>query len=77
LAEEINDPGVSRVFARSAFEYGHEPEAPAADADALVVVTVLQARLACAVPLPPQASISNPAAIRRTTLSVMRELIAT
>ena len=41
FAEEIVDPVASRVFARSAFEYGHEPEAPVVEA-ATFVVTVLQ-----------------------------------
>ena len=58
FAEEIVDPVASRVFARSAFEYGHEPEPPAVEA-AVLVVTVLQPELAAAVPFPPQAATSN------------------
>ena len=49
FAEEIVDPVASRVFARSTFEYGHDPE-PAALETAPLVTTVLQAGLACAVP---------------------------
>jgi hypothetical protein len=71
FAAEIVDPVASRLFARSAFEYRHEPELPAVEA-ATFVVTVLQPELAAALPFPPHAATSNPAARRRTALSVMR-----
>ncbi|MBV9422518.1 MAG: hypothetical protein JOZ98_06390 [Solirubrobacterales bacterium] len=74
FAEEIVDPVASRVFARSAFEYGHEPEKRTAEA-ATFVVTVLQPELAPAVPFPPQAVPSNPAATSRAARSVMRRFV--
>jgi hypothetical protein len=65
FAEEIVDPAATRVLARSAFEYGHEPDVPAAEA-ATFVATVVQPALACAVPLPPpQAATSRPVATNR------------
>jgi hypothetical protein len=64
----------SRVFARSAFEYGHEPEGPAVEA-ATLVVTVSQPELAAAVPFPPQPATSNPATTIRAALSVTRPLV--
>ena len=51
FADEIVDPVASRVFARSAFEYGHEPE-PAVVEAAAFVVTVVQPELAAAVARP-------------------------
>jgi hypothetical protein len=74
FAEEIVDPAAFRVLARSAFEYGHEPEARALEA-ATLVVTVWQPDLAPAVPFPPQAATNNPAAISRTAPSVMRQFM--
>lgn len=71
FAEVIVEPAASRVFARSAFEYGHEPEVPVVDA-ATFAVTVLQPALAAAFPLPPQAATSNPAATSTIALSVIR-----
>jgi hypothetical protein len=73
FAEEIVDPVASRVFARSAFEYGDEPEVPAVGA-ATFVVTVLQPELAAVVAFLPHAATSNPAATSRAALSVMRSL---
>jgi hypothetical protein len=74
FAEEIVDPVASRVFARSTFEYGHDPEPAVLEADAFVA-TVLQAGLACAVPFPPQDASTNPAATSRTALSAMRPIV--
>jgi hypothetical protein len=71
FAEEIVDPLATRVFARSAFEYGHDPEAPPVEA-VVLVVTVVQPDVAAAVPVPPQAATSNPAATSRAAMSVMR-----
>jgi hypothetical protein len=71
LAEEILDRVASRVFARSAFEYGHEPDVLAAEA-AACVVTVLQPELAPAVLCPPQAEIANPAVTARTASLIAR-----
>jgi hypothetical protein len=77
FAEEIADPVASRVFARSAFEYGHEPDAPDVGA-AMLAVTVVQAAFAVAVVvLPrPQAATSKPPA-SRAALSVMRQVVRT
>jgi hypothetical protein len=74
FAEEIVDPVASRVFARSSFEYGHEPDAGAVEA-AAPALTVLQPVLAAAVPLPPQAVTSNPAPTSRATLSAVRPVV--
>src|ERR1700733_14198064 len=74
FAEEIVDPVASRVFARSAFEYGHEPDAEAADAAALAL-TVLQPELAAAVPFPPQPARSHPTPTRSAALSVLPRFI--
>jgi hypothetical protein len=72
LAEEIVDPVASRVFARSTFAYGHDPETPVVE-PATFAVTVLQPALAVAavVPFPPQAVRRNPAAASRAALRVM------
>jgi hypothetical protein len=72
--EEIVDPVASRVFARSPFEYGHDPATPAFEA-ATLVVTVLQPELALAVRCPPQAAINKPTATSRTGPSVMRRVL--
>ena len=53
FAEEMVEAAASRVFARSAFEYGHEPEARTLEA-ATLLVTVRQPALEIAVVLPPQ-----------------------
>jgi hypothetical protein len=64
FANEIAEPGATLVFATSAFEYGHEPEAPAVEADR-VVRAVLQVGVAAVLPLPPQAVIRTPHAASR------------
>jgi hypothetical protein len=69
FADEIVDPAASRVLARSAFEYAHDPE-PAVGA-APCVVTVVHAGLAGVVPLPPHAAAVNPAATSSTAQSAM------
>jgi hypothetical protein len=74
FAEEIVDPVASRVFARSPFEYGHEPEAAVFEA-ATLVVTVLHPELAVAVLFPPQPTRSAPVATSKTALSVMRPFV--
>jgi hypothetical protein len=71
FAEEIVDPVASRVFARSPFEYGHDPEACAVDAAALVLI-VLHPALAAVLLLPPQAATSNPATTSSAARRVMR-----
>jgi hypothetical protein len=80
FAEEIVEPVATRVFARSPFAYGHEAEYPDAEA-ATWVAMVRQPELAAALLvalLPPHAATSDPAAISRAAMSVMRprELIA-
>jgi hypothetical protein len=51
------EPRASRVLAMSEFEYGHDPGAGAVVDTAAFVVVVLQAALAVAVLLPPQAAV--------------------
>jgi hypothetical protein len=72
FADEIPEPTASRVFARSAFEYSHAPDAPALEA-AAVVLMVSQPELATAVRLAPQAASSAPAATTTTALTMERE----
>jgi hypothetical protein len=74
FAEEIAEPVASRVFARSPFEYGHEP-APRAVEAAAFAPTVLQPELAATVRCPPQAATSNPAASSGAALSAMRPFV--
>jgi hypothetical protein len=70
-ADEIVDPVAFRVFARSVFEYDHEPEPGAGEAAALAA-TVVQPDPAVVVPFPPQPATSRPAATITTALWVMR-----
>lgn len=49
FVDEIVESGAIRVFARSAFESGHDPEAPAGEAAGLAVM-VLQAGFAAVTP---------------------------
>ncbi len=62
FAEETVEPVASRVFARSTFEYGHEPDAPVLE-PVTVPRIVVQPELA--LPLPPHAASSNPAMTTR------------
>jgi hypothetical protein len=65
FAEEIVEPAASRVFAMSAFGYGHEPAAPVVGvADGFAVMVRHPAVLALVPPLP-QAAITRLAATRR------------
>ena len=72
FAEEIVDPVASRVFARSAFEYAHDPEPAAAGAAAFVVMVLQAAGFGAAAPCPPQDATRKPAAANGTAPSVMR-----
>lgn len=58
FADEIVEPRASRVFARSALEYGQEPRLPVLDT-AVFTVSVLQTGRTAAGLLPPQAAISK------------------
>jgi hypothetical protein len=68
FAEEIADPGASRVFARSPFAYGHDPDATFAD----TFVALLVRRQPVVAALPPQAATSDPATVTSNTLRVAR-----
>jgi hypothetical protein len=61
------------VFARSPFEYSHDPDACVVDAGAFVLI-VLHPALAAVVLLPPQAATSNPAATSSAARRVVRVL---
>jgi hypothetical protein len=75
FAEEIVDPRASRVLLRSAFGYGHDPDAASVVAAAVFVAVALFLRPQPAVVvLPPQAATSTPAAMSRTRLSAARLL---
>jgi hypothetical protein len=71
FADEIVESGASRVFARSAFEYGHDPEPPADEA-ATFVAAVLHPELAATRSVPPQPAISKQQTPSRATLSAAR-----
>ena len=71
FADEIVDPVASRVFARLALGYAHDPELVAVDAAAFVV-RVRQAGLALAFPFPPHAATSTTAAATSAVPSAMR-----
>jgi hypothetical protein len=70
FADEIVEPAASRVFARSAFEYSHEPGA--ALAARLVVPALCVTRQPSVGVLAPQAATSDPAAVTSSRLSVAR-----
>ena len=57
FADEIVESGATRVFARSALEYGHDPELPAVLVAGLAVI-VLHAGPAATTVVLPHAAIS-------------------
>jgi hypothetical protein len=71
FADEIVEPAASRVFARSAFGYGHVPGARAVEA-ATFDVMVLHPEFAATRLVPPQPATSKTDAQGRTTLRVAR-----
>jgi len=78
FAEEIVDPMATRVFARSPFAYGQEPDASVVDATTLVLMVLHPALAATGVLpglLPPQAATSNPAATSSTARSDVRRFV--
>jgi hypothetical protein len=70
FTDEMAESGASRVFARSAFEYGQEPGALVVEATAFVV-TVLQVGAAAVSLCPPHAAISMQHAPTPTTRAAL------
>jgi hypothetical protein len=70
FVDEIAEPRATRVFAKSPFEYGHDPDA--AFTAILVVAALLVTRQPTLVVLAPHAATSDPAADSMSTLSVAR-----
>ena len=75
FADEIVESSVARVFARSAFGYGHDSDAAiVVDAAALLGATAPRRPHPSLLALPPQDATSKPPARSRTTLNVRRPI---
>jgi hypothetical protein len=76
FAEEIVESVARRVFARSAFGYGQEPELFAAETPTFVA-RVSQMGRVFVLPVPPHDAMSNPEATIGTTPRRRRPLVVT
>lgn len=75
FADEIVEPGARRLFARSAFAYGQDPDAAIAVAvtvAASLPVTAVRRPHPSVEALPPHAATSKPPATSKTTMSAAR-----